>query len=807
MDKNDVDKLESLANKAGIRVTGDLSAFLNNLKDFARTVGEPCPEGHRLDPGSGACLPMGSTDHTEFTRSVNDDQGPEWRGEVDKEDTTFASTEIAVDADEMDEPESCGEGTTFSFLQRKCVSVEDAELENNDEEAAAPGMGGHPEITQMQPEGRRDTVNHDCPPGDFFDFVLRTCIPLDPKKKESRMPGDTTRASTENKEVDSLFTSLSTLDAPEFGLPEENLYALDTPEKISLAIQNFNDIKNTLTASQQTTLQHNLVVAAANYNILLSFDSSENNLDSRNYCTSSELVQEVFSKEIEKIETAASITTEQRQLLPDSGFGVPGKRKFPLDSCGRVRNAMSRFNQSKGLNSEEKATLRRKILARARACGIAIQNFGKATTEEDFIEVLRDLLREQKTLSRLDEYSADHPGGHRGPCPPGMVWDPKMKKCGKTAGFVGQVIAADGHSDIVAKQPEGRRDTVGFNCPPGSFFDFQMRRCTPLDPSMKTGTSTTKANQEDAQSKVLAPSPAGKPARLPSDCPANTIWDKDEQKCIPLDSRKKTKSEDENAAGHPLPPFIQKMKDKKKGKDGDKKKKKGFVPFGKKSKSDEEDAFGHPQKNTTPNGDGGKKGPGCPEGQFMNPVTKKCMPRKGAFKGKSEQEIADNREGLVDAPAGKVRHPDDCPAGTAWDGVLHVCKELDSMKKVSPGNQQINPKMHAVDEMSIAKLIQHLDRILQESNDKEKSRILAKSLPNAAFPPSVVSPTKRVLMHHTPEVEDPYDTATVDVSRLRNALARADGITDFSDKAVEDAKSHLLFHAKEIVKENLTKKG
>ncbi len=792
MEKNDVDKLESLANKAGIRVTGDLSAFLNNLKDFARTVGEPCPEGHRLDPGSGACLPMGSTDHTAFTRSINDEQGPEWRGEVDKEDTTFASEnrEIALDAEEMDELESCGEGTTFSFLQRKCISVEAAELENNDEvadtdeDAAAPGMGGHPEITQMQPEGRRDTVNHACPPNQIFDFVLRECIPLNK---------DTVMASTKGEGF--AFMSLSTLKVPAFGLPEESLYSLDTPEKISLAIQNFNDIKSTLTASQQTTLQHNLVVAAANYNILLSFNSSDNNSDN------SALIQEVFSKEIEKIETAAPIDTEQRQLLPDSGFGVPGKRKFPLDSCGRVRNAMSRFNQSKGLNSEEKATLRRKILARAKACGIAIQNFGKATTDDDFSQVLAEMIAEQKLMRRLSDYSADHPGGHQGPCPPGMVWDSKSKKCGKTAGFVGQVKA--NHGDIISKQPEGRRDTINHACPPGQFFDYVMRRCTALDPSQKTGTTTTKAAEEDAQSKVLVPSPAGKPARLPSDCPSNTFWDKDKQKCVPLDSRKKTKSTEEEAA---MPDFLKKIMDKKKGKNGkddDKKKKgkKGFIPFGKKSKSDTEEAEG-----TTPNGDGGKKGPGCPEGQFMNPITKKCMPRKGAFKGKSEQEAADNREGLVDAPAGKVRHPDDCPAGTAWDGVLHVCKELDSMKKISPGNQDINPKMHAVDDMSIAKLIQHLDRILQEAGTKEKSRILAKTLPNAAFPPSVVSPTRRILMHHTPSVEDPYDSVTVDISRLRNALARVDTVTEFSDKAVQDAKSHLIFHAKEIVEENLTKK-
>jgi len=82
-------------------------------------------------------LPIGSTDHTAFTRSINDDQGPEWRGEVVREqnDQTLAATnnESAIDAEEMDTPESCAEGTTFSFVRRQCIPVEEADAEDVEE--------------------------------------------------------------------------------------------------------------------------------------------------------------------------------------------------------------------------------------------------------------------------------------------------------------------------------------------------------------------------------------------------------------------------------------------------------------------------------------------------------------------------------------------------------------------------------------------------------------------------------------------------------------------------------------------------
>jgi hypothetical protein len=877
----------------------EVASFVEDLREFALTVGEDCPEGHRRDPASGRCLPIGGTDYTKFTRSLNDEQGPEWRGEVVREenDQTLAATEteVAVDAEEMDTPESCAEGTTFSFIKRRCIPVEEAEaedfdefaLEENEEEAAAPGKGGHPEIVQMQPEGRRDTVNHNCPPGEFFDFVLRSCIPLDPKKKETRQPGDTTKASVEGKEVafgrvartspdpvdghthmvtvdmdgngvtsvaiggitesyphshkvakfevtqhaigkesdyvsrhpgvvnpmasdddhsevygDTTLASLATIEGVDFGLPEKQFFPLNTKEKAEQTINAFEHIKKDLSPAEQTTLLHNLTIAASKYNITDAFSQLPSITATPGWFT------KVFNREFQKVvasldeddkEGAAPIKSKQRNALPASSFGVPGKRKFPLDSCARVRNAMARFNQSKGLTSSEKATLRRKILARAKACGIEVRNFGKATTEAEFAQVVVDLLRAQaaELKQSLDErYAAKEEAERRGPCPPGMLWDAAHKRCGRTQGFVDKVKA--NHADIVKIQPEGRRDTVGHQCPPGQFFDYVMRRCLPLDPSRKEGTTTEKAENEDAQ-RDLAPSPKGRPVRLSTDCPKGTIWDKDLNKCKPLDSSKKTKSEEEEAA---IPPqFLKNIK--KKGKDGedDKKGKKGkkgkmAPPFGKKAKSEEEE-------DATSHGD-----------MPMKPAKKKKEAKK-KMAGKGEvQEDADakpgNREGLTPPPAGKVQHQSDCPPNTAWDAKMKICRPIDSMDKDRPsGASPQSPRSTAddVEGLSPARLIQELDRIISEQGENRgKSRVAAKDLPNAAFPPSTVGSTRRVLMHHTPGVEDPYDSASVDIGRLRNALARANRVEGFSERAVEDALDHLLYHAYEVITEAHGKK-
>ena len=790
--------------------SGKVSDFLKELKDFALTVGEDCPEGHRRDSASGACLPISGLDHTAFTRSLNVEDGPQWRGLKDKTNDTFdnqdsisdRASEVAVDADVMEDRESCAEGMTFSFVQDRCIPAEEAEDEDVDEFAMTEegsyieeAKNGHEEVIALDPEGRKDTVNFECPPTQFFDRKLRECIPLN---KDTVMASED--FSAEFKQAVATFARLA-LTSPDPIDGHRHVATLDEEgngvtsvaghmHPHSHEVKKFNVIPRTgKEEGNEYTSQHPGVAVPVEHRIetLEDFGSDEQ-------------------------ETATPITSPQRTALPDSAFGVPGKRKFPLDTCARVRNAMARFNQAKGLNSGEKASLRRKILARAKACEIEVTNFAAAESTEDFRAVVEEMMPTKERVEAT--YAADN---EQGPCPPGMVWASEAKRCNKSSGFIATVLETAQHSDIVAIQPVGRRDTVNHDCPPGEIFDFGNRKCIPMDTSSNPGQpgDTTKAAEEDAQRRVLTPQPEGRPVRLPIDCPAGTIWNKDTDECIPLDSSKKTKSEEEDAA---LPDFIQKIVDKKKGKNGDDKdKKKKGNPFGKKSKSEEdEDATSDGQ--TTPNGSGGKKGPGCPEGQFMNPVTKKCMPRKGAFKGKSEEEVAEhvpgNREGLTDAPAGRVKTPMECPPGTAWNAVRRVCSPLSTMDKnrpsgsAGPQDSKSVADDNQIENLSLAKVISHLDEIIRaeaEGGRKEKAKTNARELPNEAFPPSLVSSTRRALMHHDPEVSDPYDNNTVDVSRLRNALARVSKVDGFAEKAVEDATEHLLYHAREIVRDHLGK--
>jgi hypothetical protein len=794
--------------------------FLNELREFAIDLNEECPAGYRKEPESGRCIPMGSTDETLRSRSINVDDGPEWRGQAS--DETVTQTEVAVDASEMDEPESCSTGTTFSFIQRRCVTLEEADTEVSDEfamteeneyveESAAPGVGGHQEIVNIDPEGRRDTVNFQCPPKQMFDFILRKCIPLNK---------DTVMASVElsDEQKMELARHLSgkvAMTSPDPIHDHTHLATLDATGAGKTSMAGYGDEAHSHDVAGYVVKDH-----------------VSDEYTSRHFGHA--LPQEVYefgedddcAVEAQPLmgsdETAAPIKSAQRRALPDSAFGVPGQRKFPLDTCARVRNAMARFNQAKGLDSSEKASLRRKILARAQACDIEVNNFAKAETADEFSAVVSELLqplREEDRATRLASYESEQAsGGNQGPCPPGMEWSSTAKNCSKMRGFYDAIKDQANHAEIIGKQPEGRRDTVNHACPPGQIFDYGNRKCIPMDTSANPGQpgDTTKASEEDAAKRMLTPQPAGRPTRLSIDCPPGTIWNGDRQDCVELDSSKKTKSSDEEAK---MPDFIKKMMDKKKGKDGkdgdkkDDKKKKGDKPDfmkKKKAKSDEDEA------QTTTSGPGNTGGPGCPDGEFMNPITKKCAPRSGAFKGKSEEEVADNREGLVDAPAGKVRLPSDCPTDTIWDAKNKICRPLDSMDKSRPsGSSPQNPANTAsvedvVENMSLSKIIASLDElILSEINsgrmEKAGMKVAAKDLPNEAFPPSLVSNTRRSLMHHTPDVTDPYDTASVDVPRLRNALARSSRIDGYAEKAVADAQEHLLWHARQLVSAYLGK--
>lgn len=65
------------------------------------------------------------------------------------------------------------------------------------------------------------------------------------------------------------------------------------------------------------------------------------------------------------------LTAEGCSELPDSAFGIPDKRAFPMPDAEHVRDAESRFHLASG---EDKPELARRILAKAQEFGVNVQS-------------------------------------------------------------------------------------------------------------------------------------------------------------------------------------------------------------------------------------------------------------------------------------------------------------------------------------------------------------------------------------------------------------------------------------------------
>jgi hypothetical protein len=54
------------------------------------------------------------------------------------------------------------------------------------------------------------------------------------------------------------------------------------------------------------------------------------------------------------VDEHGQLSAEDRKELPDSAYAFPGKRKEPLTDAAHVRNALARFDQTKGVTDEER---------------------------------------------------------------------------------------------------------------------------------------------------------------------------------------------------------------------------------------------------------------------------------------------------------------------------------------------------------------------------------------------------------------------------------------------------------------------
>ncbi|MGW7617416.1 hypothetical protein ACWGLG_16420 [Streptomyces antimycoticus] len=63
----------------------------------------------------------------------------------------------------------------------------------------------------------------------------------------------------------------------------------------------------------------------------------------------------------------AKLSSKRRKQLPKTSFALPGKRKYPVDTKNRARNALARVSQH-GTKSEQKA-VRSKVAKRYPSIG------------------------------------------------------------------------------------------------------------------------------------------------------------------------------------------------------------------------------------------------------------------------------------------------------------------------------------------------------------------------------------------------------------------------------------------------------
>ncbi len=71
-----------------------------------------------------------------------------------------------------------------------------------------------------------------------------------------------------------------------------------------------------------------------------------------------------------------SMSTAQKDRLPDARFAFPQERKEPLTDAAHVRNAVARFDQVEGVTDAERDRAWRRIRAAARKYGVEISARG-----------------------------------------------------------------------------------------------------------------------------------------------------------------------------------------------------------------------------------------------------------------------------------------------------------------------------------------------------------------------------------------------------------------------------------------------
>jgi hypothetical protein len=70
--------------------------------------------------------------------------------------------------------------------------------------------------------------------------------------------------------------------------------------------------------------------------------------------------------------SSRSLSTAEKNDLPDSAFAFPRERKEPLTDAGHVRNAIARFDQVEGVSDAEREQAWKRIKSAARKHGVEV---------------------------------------------------------------------------------------------------------------------------------------------------------------------------------------------------------------------------------------------------------------------------------------------------------------------------------------------------------------------------------------------------------------------------------------------------
>jgi hypothetical protein len=133
----------------------------------------------------------------------------------------------------------------------------------------------------------------------------------------------------------------------------------------------------------------------------------------------------------------------------------------------------------------------------------------------------------------------------------------------------------------------------------------------------------------------------------------------------------------------------------------------------------------------------------------------------------------------------------------------------------APGGENLSETPHTQEGVQDQKLLQQLDELMTAEDKnvslaKEKqSRPPDSQLPNAAFAlikrDAAGKIVKRSLPHHGPNAKSGTENSSVDLGRLRNALARLNQTQGFSPAEIAAARRHLETHARALLKGRQTK--